>query len=179
MTLILLLVGSYILGNVLTGSIISNFFFKKDIRIEGSGNPGARNAGRVFGKKAFIATFIGDALKGALAIFVAKWLGFGVAVELCALFAVTLGHVYPLFLKFPRRDGRIHFHRRHACIQSTIICCFCGLVHHVLSVPKKLHVSRVKCSSIDAGFSTSIFIRNSCIHRSLFVISTSVIYASR
>ena len=82
MTLIFLVVGSYMLGNVLTGSIISNFFFKKDIRIEGSGNPGARNAGRVFGKKAFVATFIGDALKGVLAICLPSGFGFGAAVEL-------------------------------------------------------------------------------------------------
>ena len=100
MTLILLLVGSYILGNMLTGSIISNYYYKKDIRIEGSGNPGARNAGRVFGKKAFIATFIGDAAKGALAVCAAKWLEVGAAMELFALLAVTLGHVLPLLMKF-------------------------------------------------------------------------------
>ncbi|KAA0948737.1 glycerol-3-phosphate acyltransferase [Sporosarcina sp. ANT_H38] len=100
MTLILLLLCSYLLGNILTGSIISSFFYKKNIRVEGSGNPGARNAGRVFGKKAFVATFIGDALKGVLAVCAAKWLGFGADVEILALFAVTLGHVYPLFLKF-------------------------------------------------------------------------------
>lgn len=127
MTLILLLVGSYILGNVLTGSIISNVFFKKDIRIEGSGNPGARNAGRVFGKKAFIATFIGDALKGALVIFVAKWLGFGVVVELFALFAVTLGHVYPLFLKFHGGMGVSTFIGGMLAFNPLLFAVFMGL----------------------------------------------------
>ncbi|NYF25650.1 glycerol-3-phosphate acyltransferase [Sporosarcina sp. JAI121] len=100
MTLIILIVCSYILGNVLTGSIIGSFYYKKEIRIEGSGNPGARNAGRVFGKKAFVATFIGDAMKGALVVLGAKWLGFGATIELFALFAVMLGHVFPLLLKF-------------------------------------------------------------------------------
>ncbi|MBO0602607.1 glycerol-3-phosphate acyltransferase [Sporosarcina sp. E16_3] len=127
MTLIFLVVGSYILGNVLTGSMISSFFFKKDIRIEGSGNPGARNAGRVFGKKAFIATFIGDALKGALAIFVAKWLGFGVTVELCALFAVTLGHVYPLFLKFRGGMGVSTFIGGMLAFNPLLFAVFVGL----------------------------------------------------
>ena len=100
MTLILLVIGSYLLGNVLTGSIISNLIYKKNIRAEGSGNPGARNAGRIFGKKAFIATFIGDALKGALAVLIAKWIGLGPTGELLALFAVTSGHVFPILLKF-------------------------------------------------------------------------------
>jgi glycerol-3-phosphate acyltransferase PlsY len=100
MTLILVIIGSYLLGHMLTGSIISNLFYKKNIRTEGSGNPGARNAGRIFGKKAFIATFIGDALKGAFAVFLAKWLGLGPTEELLALFAVTSGHVFPVFLKF-------------------------------------------------------------------------------
>ena len=127
MTLILLVIGSYILGNVLTGSSISNLFFKKDIRIEGSGNPGARNAGRVFGKKAFIATFIGDALKGALAIFIAKWLGFGATVELCALFAVTLGHVYPLFLKFRGGMGVSTFIGGMLAFNPLLFAVFVGL----------------------------------------------------
>ncbi len=100
MTLSLLLIGSYMLGTVLTASIISKFFYKKNIQVEGSGNPGARNAGRVLGKKAFVATFIGDALKGAVAVLVARWLGFAAPVELLALFAVMLGHNYPAWLKF-------------------------------------------------------------------------------
>lgn len=100
MEIILLLFGSYMLGNVLTGSIISKLFYRKEIRAEGSGNPGARNAGRLFGKKAFVATFLGDALKGVLAVLAAKWLGFGTVVELIALFAVTVGHIYPVLFKF-------------------------------------------------------------------------------
>ncbi|WP_342513631.1 glycerol-3-phosphate acyltransferase [Sporosarcina sp. FSL K6-1522] len=100
MTLFFLLLGGYMLGNVLTASVIGTFIYKKNIRMEGSGNPGARNAGRVLGKKAFVATFIGDALKGALAVMVTKWLGFGAVIELFVLFAVMLGHVYPFILRF-------------------------------------------------------------------------------
>ena len=78
--------------------------FKGDIRSGGSGNPGARNAGRLFGKKAFVVTFVGDALKGAIVVGVAGWFDFGAAVELLALVAVMLGHVFPIFLKF--RGGK-------------------------------------------------------------------------
>jgi acyl phosphate:glycerol-3-phosphate acyltransferase len=127
MTLILLVVGSYILGNVLTGSIISNFYYKRDIRIEGSGNPGARNAGRVFGRKAFVLTFIGDALKGALAVFAARWLGLGAIIELFALFAVTLGHVYPLFLRFRGGMGVSTFIGGMLAFNPLLFAVFAGL----------------------------------------------------
>lgn len=102
--LILLLVGAYLLGNVLTGSIMSHIFGKADIQTIGSGNPGARNVGRLYGKKAFVLTFLGDALKGAAAVLTAKSLGFGPTIELIVLFLVLLGHVYPFLFKF--RGGK-------------------------------------------------------------------------
>ncbi|MBE1553245.1 glycerol-3-phosphate acyltransferase [Sporosarcina limicola] len=105
MTLLYLLLGSYLLGNILTATIISNLFYKKEIHSEGSGNPGARNVGRVFGKKAFVATFFGDAIKGALAVLATKWLGFGMTIEILALIAVLLGHIYPVFFKFRGGQG--------------------------------------------------------------------------
>ena len=104
MTLFLLLTGAYMLGNILTASLIGKLLFKENIRSRGSGNPGARNAGRLFGKKAFVATFVGDALKGVLAVGTAKWLGFDAVVELLALVTVMLGHVFPVLMKF--RGGK-------------------------------------------------------------------------
>ena len=105
MTIVLLLIGSYFLGNLLTASVIGNLFYKRQIHIEGSGNPGARNAGRVLGKKAFVATFLGDALKGALAVLVTKWLGFDLMIGIAALFAVMTGHIFPVFFKFRGGQG--------------------------------------------------------------------------
>lgn len=104
MMIILLIVCSYLLGNVLTGSFISKMFYKQEIRTIGSGNPGARNVGRQYGKTAFILTFLGDALKGTVAVLAAKLLGFGPDIELLALFSVVIGHVYPIIYKF--RGGK-------------------------------------------------------------------------
>lgn len=100
----LLLIGAYMMGNMLTGTMISRLFYQKEIHAEGSGNPGARNAGRLFGKKAFVATFIGDALKGAVAVLIVKQLGYGAEAELLILFAVTVGHIYPILFRF--RGGK-------------------------------------------------------------------------
>ncbi|CAM3189860.1 glycerol-3-phosphate acyltransferase [Filibacter tadaridae] len=105
MTILFLVLGAYLLGNVLTATIIGQLFFNKEIRMEGSGNPGARNAGRILGKKAFVATFLGDALKGVLAVLVAKWLGLGMGTEVLALFTVMVGHIFPVFFRFRGGQG--------------------------------------------------------------------------
>lgn len=102
--ILLFFLSAYFLGNILTGALISKYFYHKGIHSEGSGNPGARNAGRLFGKKAFIATFLGDATKGAIAVLVAGALHIDTNGVLLVLLAVTLGHIYPIVYKF--RGGK-------------------------------------------------------------------------
>ena len=104
MMMISLLIGSYLLGNILTASLISTFYYNQEIRTKGSGNPGARNVGRLYGRKAFVATFLGDALKGVIAVFAVQLFGFDQLIELLALVSVVIGHVYPVFFKF--RGGK-------------------------------------------------------------------------
>lgn len=103
--IILLLIGSYLFGNLLTAKIVIPLFFKKAKTNEETGNPGARNMGRVFGKKAFVVTFLGDAAKGLIVVFTANFLGFGTTIELLALLAVMIGHIYPVFYKFQGGRG--------------------------------------------------------------------------
>jgi glycerol-3-phosphate acyltransferase PlsY len=76
----------------------------QDIRTLGSGNPGARNAGRVLGKPGFAAVLLIDAGKGSAAVLGARALGVGVAVMAVAMVAVVIGHVWPAQLQF--RGGK-------------------------------------------------------------------------
>lgn len=105
MGIALLLIGAYGVGNFLTATFVGKLFYLRNIRLEGSGNPGARNMGRVFGKKAFVATFIGDALKGVIVVLMAKWLGFTESIQLLSLLAAMLGHIFPIFSKFRGGEG--------------------------------------------------------------------------
>ncbi|WP_079509223.1 glycerol-3-phosphate acyltransferase [Mesobacillus jeotgali] len=91
---------SYLLGSLMAGFLVVKLLGNKDIRVEGSGNVGARNAGRVNGKVSFILTFIGDALKGAVVIMAGKYFGFSEEIILGGLGLAILGHVKPVTLKF-------------------------------------------------------------------------------
>jgi acyl phosphate:glycerol-3-phosphate acyltransferase len=104
MSKILLILVGYMLGNLLMGHVLAKYFYQQNLQNEGSGNIGARNAGRILGKKAFIITFFGDALKGSLAIVVAKFAGFHADWQLIILFAVIMGHIYPIIHRF--RGGK-------------------------------------------------------------------------
>lgn len=66
----------YLLGAIPVGLIVCRIF-GVDIRTVGSGRTGATNAWRAAGLKAAIPTLLGDALKGAVAIWLVRWL-FGV-----------------------------------------------------------------------------------------------------
>lgn len=127
MGVIFMMMTAYMLGNVLMGMVVSRFIYRKDIRTEGSRNPGARNAGRLYGKKAFIATFIGDALKGMFAVLLVKQFGGGSEIELLALFAVTLGHVYPVLHKFRGGKGVSTFIGGILAFDPLIFSLFAGL----------------------------------------------------
>jgi acyl phosphate:glycerol-3-phosphate acyltransferase len=98
--LIIYFILAYLLGSMMAGFFVVKALGKKDIRVEGSGNVGARNAGRVHGRLSFVLTFLGDALKGAVVVVAGRYLGFSPEVTLIALGFAILGHLKPITLKF-------------------------------------------------------------------------------
>lgn len=95
---------SYLLGSLCTGYYLIRFFANKDIREYGSKGVGARNVGRLLGKKGFILTLFGDTLKGVIAVAAARYLGFSAAALALVVIAVMAGHVWPVTLGF--RGGK-------------------------------------------------------------------------
>lgn len=91
---------AYLIGSLMTGFFVVKILGNKDIRVEGSGNVGARNAGRVHGKTSFILTFLGDALKGAVVILAGRYLEFTDEIILAGLAFALVGHIKPITLKF-------------------------------------------------------------------------------
>lgn len=101
----ILIVVSYLLGCFNTGYYYSKLFYHQDIRAIGSGVTGALNVSRLAGKKGFIITFIGDALKGILAVLLSRAFHSQDWVVLSCIFMVLLGHVFPFQLKFHGGKG--------------------------------------------------------------------------
>ena len=124
MEIAILLIAAYFVGNLLTATIVGKVFYRKDIRIAGSGNPGARNAGRVLGKTAFILTFLGDALKCALVVLIAKWMGMDEWLQLVCVLVVMAGHIYPVVHKFRGGQGVSTFIGGMLAFNPLVVACF-------------------------------------------------------
>ncbi|MBQ7873995.1 MAG: glycerol-3-phosphate 1-O-acyltransferase PlsY [Oscillospiraceae bacterium] len=106
---LLVAVIAYLIGSFNMAILISKFHKAKDIRELGSGNAGMTNMLRSFGKKAAAFTFIGDFLKGALVVFVARSIGeeFALNFDIAYIAAVfvIIGHVYPIYFRFKGGKG--------------------------------------------------------------------------
>jgi glycerol-3-phosphate acyltransferase PlsY len=103
---------AYLIGSVSFAVLVSRTMGLSDPRSYGSGNPGATNVLRSGNKVAALATLVGDAAKGWVAVELAQRVGpewgpeWGLdatSVALVGLFAF-LGHLFPVFLKF--RGGK-------------------------------------------------------------------------
>jgi glycerol-3-phosphate acyltransferase PlsY len=96
---------SYLLGCVNTGYYYVRLFYRQDIRTLGTNATGAYNVSRIGGKKGFIITFLGDALKGAVLVLLCRLLKLGDIVTMTSILAVIIGHILPFQLKFKGGKG--------------------------------------------------------------------------
>lgn len=108
MTSLLLIAAAYLLGSLSFAVITSRAMGLPDPRSFGSHNPGATNMLRSGRKSAAALTLLGDALKGWVAVLLARMLapttGIGDDVVLLCALAVFVGHLYPVFFGF--RGGK-------------------------------------------------------------------------
>jgi glycerol-3-phosphate acyltransferase PlsY len=114
LTLDLLIVPiAYLIGSVSFAVVVSKCMRLPDPHSYGSGNPGATNVLRTGNKLAAVLTLIGDALKGYVAVMLARTLlsddSFGTSIHswlLCGVVvAVFLGHLFPIFHGFKGGKG--------------------------------------------------------------------------
>lgn len=98
----LVLLGSYLLGSIPFGILVTRLGGATDPRAIGSGNIGATNVLRTGRKGLAALTLLLDGGKGAAAVLVAQ----AIAPDLATLAGLSafVGHVYPVFLKF--RGGK-------------------------------------------------------------------------
>ncbi|QWQ38570.1 glycerol-3-phosphate acyltransferase [Gemella sp. zg-570] len=95
---------AYLLGNVLGGKIIS-ILYKEDFSQYGSGNIGARNAGRILGPKAFLFVATVDIFKGFLIVIMLKLFNAEAKIIAICILLVVLGHIKPIAFGFKGGKG--------------------------------------------------------------------------
>jgi glycerol-3-phosphate acyltransferase PlsY len=100
--ILLLTALAYLLGSIPFGLLLTRAAGLGDIRNIGSGNIGATNVLRTGRRGLAAATLLLDGGKGTVAVLIARHAGY--PAPLCAGFAVFLGHLYPIWLKF--RGGK-------------------------------------------------------------------------
>lgn len=143
---------SYLVGSISSAVIISKAFYGSDIRKTGSGNAGATNALRSFGKKAGAAVFLFDFSKGLLCASAAKCLVYFLnAPYECVLisgFFVQLGHVFPVFFKFKGGKGVATAAGAALAIMPTAAVALLGLFAVITTVTKTVSLASGVCAAV-------------------------------
>lgn len=152
MTMIIpVLLASYLMGCFTTGYYLVRLTSGSDIRTVHSGNVGSRNVGRLMGAKGFILTFIGDAGKGSLAVWLSMYLSPEAWLATAALLAVTAGHIWPAQLRFRGGKGFATFTGGMLLLQPLLlaICLgLCALLYPLIRGTTKTGLIALACSPL-------------------------------
>ena len=99
-----LVILAYLAGSLASAVIVCKALGLGDPREQGSGNPGATNVLRLYGRDAALLTLCGDLLKGLLPVLLMRYLQAPDLFVAAAGLAAFGGHLYPVFFGF--RGGK-------------------------------------------------------------------------
>ncbi len=132
-------IGAFLTGSIPFGLLVGRWFYDSDIRDAGSGNIGAANVLRSFGRTAGAAVLVLDALKGALPTVLELRLAGDGAAATAALFTV-LGHCYSPWLNFRGGKG--------VATWLGALCVLSGLAGLVFAIVWGAIVARTRIASL-------------------------------
>jgi glycerol-3-phosphate acyltransferase PlsY len=105
MRIVLCILLAYLIGSISTSTLLTRWLARIDIRDHGSGNAGATNTLRVLGVKWGLFVLVVDALKGVVAVEIARIATGGHLWPMyLAGLAAIVGHNWPVFFGF--RGGK-------------------------------------------------------------------------
>ncbi len=117
LSLVFVIIASYLIGSIPSGIIVSKLFRGIDIRTQGSGNMGSTNAFRVLGWKLGLIVQILDLAKGIGAVVLASYIFNGLPFHNATPFedatifriiagvSAVLGHIFTVFAGFKGGKG--------------------------------------------------------------------------
>ena len=105
MTILTIIIFSYLIGSIQSGILIGKIIYKTDVRQLGSKSSGATNIQRTIGLKPGIFVLVLDIFKGFLPIiFIEIFTEENIFGVMSCIFLV-IGHCYPVFHKFKGGKG--------------------------------------------------------------------------
>jgi glycerol-3-phosphate acyltransferase PlsY len=179
---IIIIIIAYLLGNISTSYIVAKRLTGVDIRTQGSGNAGSTNVLRTLGKKAGAMTFLGDVLKGIMAVVIAQIIAKLAGIDVVtagyvAVVGVVSGHNWPAFLGF--RGGKGVATSLGAMIAvNPIIALICFGIFLLIAATTK-YVSLASVLGISTSPIIMIFIQNKKGILVTLFLAISVIYTHR
>jgi glycerol-3-phosphate acyltransferase PlsY len=99
-----LILGAYLCGSIPMGVLVARLTGGVDPRTVGSGRTGGTNALRALGRRRAVVVVIGDLLKGAVPVLVARAVSGTPAIEVLCGLASVAGAIWSVFVGF--RSGR-------------------------------------------------------------------------
>ena len=92
-TTIIYAIVAYFIGNVMGGKLLEKIY-KEEFTNKGSGNVGARNAGRVLGPRSFLFVLAVDFFKGFFVVILLKILDVdSKIIYICIVLVLSLIHI--------------------------------------------------------------------------------------
>jgi glycerol-3-phosphate acyltransferase PlsY len=119
----LAILGGYLLGSLPFGYWVPLVLRGEDVRTKGSGNVGASNVFRVYGRALGIPVALLDVAKGFAAASLGLWAG-GALVGVLAGAAAMAGHARPGFLRF-QKGGKMVATAGGATLALAPLVAFC------------------------------------------------------
>lgn len=105
MLLLFFILFAYLIGSLSCAIIFCKLLNLPDPRTQGSGNPGATNVLRFGGRKLAIVVLLGDILKGAIPVILAKLAGLSDELLGWVALAAFIGHLFPIFFRLQGGKG--------------------------------------------------------------------------
>ena len=103
-TMVIYAIIAYLIGNIMGGKLLEQIS-KEEFTNKGSGNVGARNAGRVLGPRSFLFVLAVDFFKGFFVVILLKILDVDPKIIYICIVLVLLGHIKPIIFKFKGGKG--------------------------------------------------------------------------
>ena len=144
-TMIIYAIVAYLLGNIMGGKLLEKIY-KEEFTNKGSGNVGARNAGRVLGPRSFLFVLAVDFFKGFFVVILLKILNVEPKIIYICIVLVLLGHIKPIVFKFKGGKGVATF---FGCLAALSLNLFLIMILCIL-------VIAIIVKSLTIGFYSSL-----------------------